>query len=363
MHHRTLHWALALLLAAIMAPIDAVARDLPGAARAEAAAQAFFDASGAPGMVVTVGLDGDIAWSKGYGYADLEQAVPADPAATRFRIGSVIKSMTAFAIARLVEQGRIDLDAPIQAYVPTFPVKEAPITTRALLAHLAGIRHYAGSEFMMRERFDSVEASLAIFAGDPLVSPPGEAWNYSSYGYNLLSAVIEGATGQPYLDHMQAQVFETLGMAHTVPDRLLPVIPGRGRYYVRHEGEILNAPEVDNSYKWASGGYIGTSEDLVRFGLAMLEGAGVSAETRTAFWTEQVTSSGEPTGYGLGWRVQHDESGRLWIGHGGGSVGGTTSFWILPESGLVIAVVTNLSSFDFGELLPSLVDIHLDPER
>ncbi len=323
-------------------------------AEAETIAAAFFEAADTPGLAISVGLEGNLAWSTGLGVADLEQNVPVDPAQTRFRIGSVIKPMTAYAIALLVDQGALDLDAPVQAYVPSFPQKQAPITTRTLLAHLAGIRHYEGEEFLLRERFDTVEAGLEIFQDDPLVHAPGTAYLYSSYGYNLLGAVIEGASGEDYLGYMQSQVLAPLGMNDTVPDHLAPVIAGRGRYYIRNEGQYRNAPEVDNSYKWASGGYIGTSDDLVRFGLAMLQHQGISARTQQTFWTEQRTSANEPTGYGLGWRIQTDEDGRLWIGHTGGSVGGTTSFWVQPETGLVLAAISNLSGFDFGTLLVDL---------
>lgn len=100
---------------------------------------AFFEASGSPGLSVSVGYGGKIVWSEGFGHADLEQGVSVDPSTTRFRIGSVIKPMTAYAVAQLVQAGSLDLDAPIQTYVPGFPQKRAPITTRQLLGHLAGI--------------------------------------------------------------------------------------------------------------------------------------------------------------------------------------------------------------------------------
>lgn len=353
--------AVMVLLAVSLTP--AVARETPVAdavvTRAEARVQSFYESSGTPGLAVSIGLGGELAWSRGYGVADLEQQVPVDPATTRFRIGSVIKPLTALAIAQLAEQGALDLDAPVQDYVPTFPVKRAPVTTRALLGHLAGIRHYAGHEFMLRERYDTVDAGLVIFRDDPLVHTPGTAYLYSSYGFNLLGAVIEGASGQDYLGYMREHVLDPMGMAATVPDWLLPIIPGRGRYYARHEGELINAPEVDNSYKWASGGYVGTSEDLVRFGLAVLSGFGMTDATRKAFWTEQRTTTGETTGYGLGWRVHTDAAGTLWIGHGGGSVGGSTQFWFQPETGFVLAAISNLSQFEFGELAPELATIFL----
>ncbi len=337
------------------------AKDNSATNRAHAVMQEFFDGSGTPGLSVSVGLGDAIVWSEGFGYADLEQGVKVDPARTRFRIGSVIKSMTAFAAAQLVDAGKLDLEVPIQTYVPDFPEKRGTISTRQLLGHLSGIRHYGAGEFFSREHYGNVTAGLVIFKDDPLLGMPGDAYQYSSYGYNLASAVIESAAGQDYLLYMVDHVFKPLGMENTVPDYLAQITPGRGRYYYRDDaGNVLNAPEVDNSYKWASGGVVGTSNDLVRFGLAQLAENFISDTTRKMFWTEQTTNSGETTGYGLGWRIITDETGSLWIGHTGGSVGGTTSFWILPEHELVIAAISNLSSFNYDNVLVTLKDIFTD---
>jgi CubicO group peptidase (beta-lactamase class C family) len=348
------------LLALASCGVDTTGQD-PVALKAHTAVQAFFELSETPGLAVAVavGMGGEVVWSEGFGYADLEQGVAVDPATTLFRIGSVIKPMTALAVAQLVHAGKMNLDAPLQNYVPDFPPKRAPLTTRHLLAHLSGIRHYEGDEFLGRDVYDTVSAGLAIFRDDPLLHEPGERYYYSSYGYNLIGAVIEGASGMPYLDYMAANVLGPLGMHDTVPDYLALITPGRGRYYLSENGVILNAPEVDNSYKWASGGYLGTVEDLVRFGLAHLRDDPAVDLVRQEFWVEQVTNSGEATGYGLGWKIHEDDGGRLWVGHTGGSVGGTTRFWIEPESGLVIAMISNLSRLDYKELVAELPGVFL----
>ena len=94
-----------------------------------------------PGMSVAVAVEGEIVWTEAMGFADLEQSVRATPE-TRYRLGSVSKLFTAAIAARLAEKGVLDLDVPIQRYVPSFPEKQAPITARLLAGHLAGIRHY-----------------------------------------------------------------------------------------------------------------------------------------------------------------------------------------------------------------------------
>ncbi len=147
---------------------------------------------GIPGLAVAVAVDGRIVYSEGFGFADLEERVPVWPT-TKFRIGSVSKPLAAVALLQLVEQGKLDLDAPVQRYVPSFPDKGAPITTRMLAGHLGGIRHYKDDENLSAKHYNNVLEGLKIFKDDPLVAPPGTKFSYSSYGFNLLSAVVQGA--------------------------------------------------------------------------------------------------------------------------------------------------------------------------
>ena len=167
---------LLILLVLLYAPFgQVIARGNDSFAQAHALMQEFFTTSGSPGLAVSVGQGGNIVWSEGFGFADVEQMVVVNPAQTLFRIGSTIKPMTAHAVAQLVDAGRLDLDAPIQTWVPDFPQKRAPVTTRNLLAHLSGIRHYGKDEFMSRDQYATVTAGLVIFQDDPLVNLPGEA--------------------------------------------------------------------------------------------------------------------------------------------------------------------------------------------
>jgi CubicO group peptidase (beta-lactamase class C family) len=125
--------------------------------------------------------------------ADLEGQA-ATSRQTRFRIGSVSKPLTSAAVGLLFQEGRLDLDAPVQRYVPSFPTARWPITTRELAGHLAGIRQYTEGEFDSRKPYATILDGLSIFAGDSLLHEPGTAFAYSSYGWNLISAVIEGAS-------------------------------------------------------------------------------------------------------------------------------------------------------------------------
>ena len=297
-----------------------------------------------PGFAIAVAVEGKLVWSEAFGYADLEAKRPATTA-TQFRIGSVSKPLTADAVAQLYEKGKLDLDAPIQRYVPTFPGKGAVITTRLLGGHLAGIRHYRGDEFTLNQRFPTVTAGLAIFQSDALLAPPGTRFSYSSYGFNLISAVVEGASGEQFLAYMSSHVFKPLGMTSTAPDKNDSLIPNRTRFYERTEaGRFVLSPTVDNSYKWAGGGFLSTAEDLVRFGSAHLKPGYLKAATLELLFTPQRTTSGQVTTYGIGWNISTDTLGHRSVFHGGGSVGGTAAFGVDRDSRVVIALVTNLSN-------------------
>lgn len=302
---------------------------------------------GIPGLALAVAVDGQIVYSEGFGYADLEERVPVWPT-TKFRIGSISKPLTATALMELVEAGKIDLDAPVQKYVPSFPKKEGVITARMVAGHLGGIRHYQGNEFNIQTHYGTVLEGLKIFENDPLVSPPGTKFNYSSYGYNLLSAVIESASDEEFLSYMQGHVFTPLGLVHTTADQNAQIVEQRSRFYeLAKDGHAENAAYVDNSYKWAGGGFLSTAEDLVRFGSSLLSPGLLKADSLKLLFTSQKTKSGEETGYGMGWGIAKSHSGKLIYEHSGGSVGGHSQLILYPETHVVIALVTNLSGADW----------------
>ncbi len=315
---------------------------------------------GAPGAAICVIRDGRIVWNEGIGMADLEQRVPVSTT-TRFRIGSVSKALTGVALGRLYEDGKLDLDAPIQRYVPSFPMKRYPVTVRQVAGHLAGIRHYLPGEFENQKHYAGVTEGLAMFAGDSLLFEPGTRYQYSSFGYNLLGAVIEGASGEPYLAYMRREIFGPAGMTHTAAEHPDSIVPDRGRYYTRSDslGPILNAPYVDNAYKWPSGGFVAAAEDLARFGDHLLRGDLVRPETLKLLWTSMRTADGEETEYGVGWTVETDSRGRRRVRHSGGSVGGTAHLIIYPEQRLVVAVLVN-SDYTFTRAIPRFAEPFLE---
>ena len=305
---------------------------------------------GLPGIQVAVSVGGHVVWSEGLGYANVESQVPVTPI-SKFRVGSVSKSITAAAIGRLVELDQLDLDAVVQTYVPSFPEKRWPVTTRQLGGHLSGIRHYRDDamgrdENLSDVRYETVLDGLVIFEDDPLLFEPETGYSYSSYAWNLISAVIEGASGRPFLQYMREQVFEELNLWHTQADWTDSLVTFRTNYYdYGEDGRLVNSPYVDNSYKWAGGGFVSTAEDLVRFADAHSRVGFFEQETLDLLFTSQKLSSGEETGYGFGWSTRVDDRGRKIVSHGGGSVGGSTMLIMYPEERVSVALISNISGW------------------
>jgi len=346
----------ALLVAGVMGAGEAFAKSLQEALDGVRARAVTNLATRVPGLAAAAGQDGKIVWSEGFGYADLASKKPVTPQ-TLFRIGSISKPLTAVGLMLLVEQGSLDLDTDIRRYVPDFPDKGAVITTRQLGGHLAGIRHYRGRENLSNKRFPTVRSGLKIFENDPLLSKPGEKFSYSSYGYNLMSQVMEAAAKQEFLACMERSVFQPLEMKHTSADWADRPPAERTKFYVHKPGGgFETAPAVDNSYKWAGGGFLSTPEDLVRFGLAMLRPGFLKPESLETMFTSQTTTAGQATGYGLGWFVRRDRSGRRVLMHSGGSVGGTSVLLLYPESGVVLAMTSNCSSSPFDKANLDAID-------
>nr|XP_011751833.1 serine beta-lactamase-like protein LACTB, mitochondrial isoform X1 [Macaca nemestrina] len=408
------------------------------------------DEVGAPGIVVGVSVDGKEVWSEGLGYADVENRVPCKPE-TVMRIASISKSLTMVALAKLWEAGKLDLDIPVQHYVPEFPEKEyegekVSVTTRLLISHLSGIRHYEKDikkvkeekaykalkmmketvafeqekegksnekndftkfkteqeneaksrnskpgkkkndfeqgELYLREKFENSIESLRLFKNDPLFFKPGSQFLYSTFGYTLLAAIVERASGYKYLDYMQ-KIFQDLDMLTTVQEENEPVIYNRARFYVYNKKKrLVNTPYVDNSYKWAGGGFLSTVGDLLKFGNAMLYGYQVGLfknsnenllpgylkpETMVMMWTPvpNTEMSWDKEGkYAMAWGVVEKKQTygscrkqRHYASHTGGAVGASSVLLVLPEEldtetinnkvpprGIIVSIICNMQS-------------------
>lgn len=159
---------------------------------------------------------------------------------------------------RLVEDGKLDLDAPIQRYCPAFPQKPWTITAREVLGHISGIRHYKEGEMDNTHHYLKLSDGFAVFAKDPLLFEPETNYQYSTYGFSVIGCALEGAAGRSYPEIMQQVVFAPAHMTHTFPDDVFEIVPHRARGYAKRNAPVINAGLIDSSYKIPGGGYVST---------------------------------------------------------------------------------------------------------
>lgn len=308
-----------------------------------------------PGLSVAVGVGDDLVWAEGFGWADLEGLVPVRPA-TRFRIGTTSIVLTSAAVGLLVEQGRLRLDDEIQVYVPEFPRKPWPVALRQVMAHVAGLRSDGGDESPLFARHcDQPVEGFSDVAGRPLLFEPGREFHRSRYGWILVSAAVEAAAREPFFVFMRRAVFEPLGMRATstdaeaegVVDRATSYFP---RYAANPRYGLHLVREIDLSCYAGAMAFVSTSEDLVRFGLAIRSGRLLRPDTVQQFQTPQRLASGKQTPSGLGWDVETVTlAGRRVraVGQTGDLLGGpVASLVIFPDPRLVVALVSNIAYAD-----------------
>ncbi|MFO7768598.1 MAG: serine hydrolase domain-containing protein [bacterium] len=299
-----------------------------------------------PGFSIAVAVDDQLVWSEGFGVAHVESGDLAT-GSTVYRIGSVSKPVVGTALMQLWEQGTVDLDEDIRTYIPSWPRKEkGTITVRNLLTHTSGIRHYRGGEFLSMIRYDDLEGPMGIFKDDPLLFEPGTQYSYSTYGFNLVANIVENTGGMPIEEYMTRHIYEPAWMNSTGMEDPLEIQRGRAGWYERDSREnLVNAPYVDLSNKYAGGGITSTVEDLCRLHIAYARGKLLEPATIDSMYTNQRLKDGSLGGYGLSWRVREVElaDGRMvrQVSHSGGSVGANTLFIRYPDQGFAVAVVAN----------------------
>lgn len=325
-----------------------------------------------PAFSAAIAVDGQLVWSAAAGYADLEQKRKATPH-TLFRIGSTSKAVTGSLFARMVDDGLIDIDAPIATYVDDLPNPDwARITPRQLASHTAGIVGYeenrdVGGMFgtmRLHNTHEDVVEGLEYFDDADLLSEPGSAFHYSSFDIGLLSVVLQEAGGMPFQKLMRVRVLKPLGLDTPLPDT---AHPDRATFYHVQDGQAQRWREVDLSMKLAGGGFMATPSDLAQLGVAWLNDDFITPMTRQQFWTPQKVTDGSinEQNYALSWRVSEATEGVpfTYMHHGGVSKGSMAWLAVIPEQRMAVALAINTRVVPFARwsgVFSELVQIFAD---
>lgn len=315
-----------------------------------------------PAVTAAVAWRGQLLWAGAAGYADLASQT-AVTVQSQFRIGSTSKAVTATALARAVAAGDIDLDSPISRYMPELPnLAWQNFTLRQLMSHTAGLPGYeentdrigAIRTLLKQRQFSDVADALALFDESELLFSPGTNFHYSSFDVNLASAVLQSAVQQPFLQYLQQAVSEPLQLTSLSADYADKQLADRVTFYFTHDGYAKAHWPVNLSQKWAGGGLIASSVDLVKLGSAWFDNDFIPASIQQQFWTPQKLHNGEVNKqfYALGWR--HFSQNHLFcdkknplsrtissVHHGGVSDGAQSWLVLYPELQLVVAMNAN----------------------
>ncbi len=349
-----------------------------GMAKADALLHELMNQKRVPGMAITVLKEGKTIFQGGYGFSDFEQKKLVDPQQTIFRIASVSKPIAATALACMVQEGIIDLDASFYNYVPYYPKKRWDFTIRQLASHTAGIRGYQGKEYGLNKPY-GIKESLDIFKEDKLLFQPGHGFLYNSFDWVLISLAMQEASGIPFEEYVKSKILNPLCMQNTFASLCHPE-RSRGNSnttggdttalglsvgwldqtnvavcYSKSLSGFKVAIPVNNFYKLAAGGYLSTSEDIAKFGQAYLDQKLLIPDLKSQFLTPREIN-GKSTYYGLGWQVSEDSNGRNYYGHIGNGVGGYSNFFVYPEEQMVFSILINCTDPKVQVELDEVID-------
>ncbi len=338
--------------------IPSVMESAPPAKWAEAAEQARqivrtnISENNLAGLSIAVGMDGEIVWSEGFGFADIENRSPVTPG-HRFRTGTASIVFTSAAIGLLFDEGRLRLDDEIQKYILDFPHKPWPVTVRQVMGQVAGFKtEDPDNGVLTSSHCERPADAVAIFAKEPLLFRPGTQYCDSTFGWVLLSAVVEAAAGTPFVTFLNERVFRPLRMVDTFKESVTnPPSDAATSYNPRFAAKptygLTPLPKFDYSCHAGSNGFLSTPSDLVRFGMAINRGKLLRPQTVEMLQTRQRLTSGELTSYGLGWELKTltvagdqlqaaGHNGHFWVEE-------VASLLTVPERGLAVAVMSNVS--------------------
>lgn len=306
---------------------------------------------GLVGLAISVNYKNRISYDKAFGYKNLEKKELVKPGSTKFQIASITKLITGLTFLKLIEKGNLKLNDPVHKYIPAFNGElKDKVTLRMLINHTAGIRSYRENErdstFLSRH-YDFALDATEIFMKDDLISKPGAEFNYSSYSFNLLAAVMEIASNKPYEQLVKESVLDPLKLNNTTFDDKRFPNTLRAESYSFYEGRNISSTlnivpsYYDYSYNKGGGNIVSTTHDMILLGKALLEPGFLSENSYKMFYTSGTTNAGELTNIGYGAFIYPDGEGRKRIYITGAIFGNQASLYVYPGNCLIIAITSN----------------------
>jgi len=320
--------------------------------------QEKMDAKGVPGAAVAIVLEGRLAYSSGLGVRELGKEEPVT-AQDLFCVQSISKPITAAAAMVLVEEGKLDLDLPVTAYIPFFvaqPPNDVPtMTVRHVLSHTSGYPNTFGSSNPASLNYSDPNALKDFhkyFNPTTLWSPPGAVWNYSNLGYGLAGLILEGAGGAYYAEILQDKLFDPVGMDSTSGwDADAPATYALGHSMALSPGTLQAVPmyAFDNVPLAPYARVMASADDLARFAEMLMRPNDdvLTAASKAAMMSPQRATNRSPDEhFGMGFFVwEESRYGVEVVSHGGSGLGYVANFLMIPDAGFAAVVLANHDQF------------------
>jgi CubicO group peptidase (beta-lactamase class C family) len=300
-----------------------------------------------PGVALAIVKGDQIVYLKGYGRAD-QSGRPVTPQ-TPFLIGSITKTFTALAVMQLVEAGKVELDAPVQRYIPWFrvadPEASAQITVRMLIEQTSGLpQHPTFVTWTWPNEADSIERHVRLLANVKLVFPPGRSFAYSNGNYATLGTILQAVSGGSYEDYIQQHIFTPLDMQHSYVSQEAAMQDGMARGYRWVFGYPIPATLPFNRANLPAGFAISSAEDMAHYLIAQLNGGHYQDSSILSPAGIGLMQAEPPPGtYGLGWESVRIDGHRL-INFDGATGNYQASLFNDPEQRVGVFVAANVMS-------------------
>ena len=305
-----------------------------------------------PAVVLGVVHDQEVVWTRGYGFADRANRVPATPQ-TLFRVGSVTKLFTATAVMQLRDAGKLRLDDPVAKYLPWFAVDsefadDGPITVRQLLTHTSGLPREAAFPYWTEHVFPTRDQVRAALPGQKAIYAPASKYKYSNLGLSLLGAVVAAVSETPWSDYVADHLFTPLGMTSSSGDPSEEELASRAVSYMRRlpDGSRPIFDYYDTGAIAPAANILSNVDDLLRFarlqfrtgpagGEQVVSGATLR-EMHRPHWVYDSWRGGRGLGFGVSRR-----NGKTIVSHGGWIGGNRTHFLTVPSEKIAVVAFTN----------------------
>ncbi len=316
--------------------------------------------SDGPGGAALIAQDGEILYRKAFGMANMELDVVMSPDNV-FRIGSITKQFTSCAILKLAEEGKLDLQDDITEYIEDYPTHGYTISIEHLLTHTSGIMSYTSmsdwTAEVRRKDFTPPEM-IDFFKNQPMDFAPGEEFRYNNSAYFLLGYIVELVSGKSYESYIDSTFFKPLGMSNSYYGSTSRIIHNRADGYARAGIGFKNDDFLSMTQPYGAGSLLSTIDDLYTWYKAVMNGEVISESSLKKATTSNVLNNGKLTGYGYGWFLGNiQESPNIY--HGGGINGYLTASMFLPEEQLFVAVFSNCTCKDPGDVAFNMAAIAL----